>query len=153
MLGNPNETEDELLRTLKFVRSYRYSPFLIPLSYISTAFPGTEFWNYAKEKGINVEDFDHIVMDIPNNPEPLKKAPLLTDIPLDRFFAIVRLFEKEGEYGGIKRYIFLPKNHFSLIWAYLLGIRLERSIIRGIVEVTRIVTCFIKYKRAMPMVK
>jgi radical SAM superfamily enzyme YgiQ (UPF0313 family) len=52
MLGNPNETEDELLETLKFVQGYRYSPFLIPLSYISTAFPGTEFWNYAKNKGI-----------------------------------------------------------------------------------------------------
>jgi len=153
MLGSPGETEDELLETLKFIRSYRYSPFLSPLSYISTAFPGTEFWNYAKEKGVDVEDFDHIVMDIPNNPEPLKKAPLLTDIPVDRFFTIARLFAKETAYGGIKRYIFLPKSPFSLIWAYLSGIRLEKSITKGIVEVTRIVLCFIKYKRAMPMVK
>jgi radical SAM superfamily enzyme YgiQ (UPF0313 family) len=153
MLGSPGETEDELLETLKFIRSYRYSPFLTPLSYISTAFPGTEFWNYAKEKGVDVEDFDHIVMDIPNNPEPLKKAPLLTDIPLDRFFTIARLFAKETAYGGVKRHIFLPKNPFSLIRAYLLGIQIERSIVRGIIEVTRIMLHFIKYKRAMPRVK
>jgi radical SAM superfamily enzyme YgiQ (UPF0313 family) len=150
MLGNPGETEADLLETLKFIRSYRYSPFLSPLSYISTAFPGTEFWNYAKEKGVNVENFDNIVMDIPNNPEPLKKAPLLTDIPLDRFFTIIQLFAKETAYGGIKRYIFLPKNIFSFLWAYLLGIRLERSIIRGIVEVTKIILRFIKYKRTVP---
>jgi radical SAM superfamily enzyme YgiQ (UPF0313 family) len=146
MLGNPGETEDNLLETLKFVRSYRYSPFLCPLSYISTAFPGTKFWDYAKEKGVNVEDFDHIVMDIPNNPEALKKAPLLTDISLDRFFTITQLFAKETLYGEIKRHIFLPENPFSLIRAYLLGIRLERSIIRGIVEVTRIMISFIKYR-------
>ena len=150
MIGNPGETEDALLETLKFIRDYRYSPFLSPLSYISAAFPGTEFWNYAKEKGINVEDFDHIVMDIPNNPVPLNSAPLLTDIPRDRFFTITQLFAKETAYGGIKRHIFLPKNPLSLIWAYLLGIRLERSIIRGIIEVTRIILRFIKYKRAVP---
>jgi len=146
MLGNPNETEDELLETLKFVQGYRYSPFLIPLSYISTAFPGTEFWNYAKNKGINVEDFDNIVMDIPKKPEPLKKAPLLTDIPLDRFFPIVRLFAKETAYAEVKRRIFLPESFFSLIWAYLWGIHIERSIIRGIIEVTRIRHHFIKYR-------
>jgi anaerobic magnesium-protoporphyrin IX monomethyl ester cyclase len=150
MLGNPNETEDELLETLKFIRSYRYTPFLIPLPYISTAFPGTEFWNYAKEKGVNVEDFNHIVMDIPDNPEPLKKAPLLTDIPLDKFFSITQLFAKESAYVGIKRYIFLSKNPFSWIWAYLLGIKLERNIIRGIVEVTRIIQNFNKYKCIVP---
>jgi radical SAM superfamily enzyme YgiQ (UPF0313 family) len=153
MLGNPNETEDNLIETLKFIRSYRYSPFLIPCPYISTAFPGTEFWNYAKGKGINVEDFDNIVMDIPDNPGPLKKAPLMTDIPLDRFFTIVRLFVKERSYGGIKRYIFLPDSPLDLIRAYYLGIRLERSILKGIVEVTRIILHFNKYKRTVPKMK
>ncbi|MEI7591437.1 MAG: radical SAM protein, partial [Deltaproteobacteria bacterium] len=127
MLGNPGETEDELLETLKFVRSYRYSPFLIPACFISVAFPGTEFWNYAKEKGINVEDFDRIVMDIPDNPGPLKKAPLLNDIPLDRFYTIARLFAKENLYGGVKRDIFLAKSPVSLIRAYYHGIRIEKS--------------------------
>lgn len=150
MLGNPGETEDELLETLEFVRSYRYSPFLIPLSYISTAFPGTEFWNYAKEKGIDVEDFDNMVMDIPDNLEPLKKAPLLTDIPPDKFFAIIQLFGREAAYGNIKRHIFLPKSPFSLIWAYLLGIRVERNIIRGIIEVTRIKRHFVKHRKLLP---
>ena len=132
---------------MNFVRNYRYYPFLSPLSYISTAFPGTGFWNYAKEKGVNVEDFDHIVMDIPDNQESLKNAPLLTDIPLDRFFAIAQLFAKETSYGGIKRYIFLPENLFSFILAYRSGIRIEGSIIRGIIEVTKIVLSFIKNKR------
>jgi len=150
MLGNPGETEDELLETLKFIRGYRYSPFFIPACFISVAFPGTEFWNYAKEKGIDVEDFDRIVMDIPDNPGPLKKAPLLNDIPLDRFYTIARLFAKENSYGTLKRDIFLPKNPVSLIRAYYHGIRIERNIIRGVIEVTRIILCFIKYRRLLP---
>ncbi|MHB0946178.1 MAG: B12-binding domain-containing radical SAM protein [Sedimentisphaerales bacterium] len=150
MLGNPNETENELLETLKFIRSYRYSPFLSPLSYIATAFPGTQFWDYAKAKGINVEDFDNIVMDIPNTPESLKKAPLLTDIPIDIFFPITQLFAKETAYGEVKRCIFLPRNSFSIIRAYLIGIRIERNIIKGIIEVTRIIISFNKYKRSLP---
>ena len=147
MIGNPNETENDMIKTLKFIRSYRYSPFLSPLSYIATAFPGTELWDYAKTKGINVDNFDDIVMDIPNNAASLKKAPLLTNIPLDRFFTVAQLFAKETTYGGIKRHIFLPDNSFSLIRAYLLGIRLEKNVITGIIEVTKIIVSFIKYKR------
>jgi radical SAM superfamily enzyme YgiQ (UPF0313 family) len=147
MVGNPGETEQDLLKTLEFIKSYRYSPYLSPVSYISTAFPGTKFWDYAKAKGINVEDFDNIVMDIPNTPEPLKKAPLLTDIPIDIFFPITQLFAKETLYGEVKRCIFLPKNPFSLIRAYLLSIRIERSIVRGIIEVTKIISGFRYWKQ------
>ena len=147
MIGNPGETEEDLLETLDFIRGYRYSPYLSPVSYISSAFPGTQFWDYAKDKGIDVEDFDSILMDIPNSIEPLKKAPLLTDIPLERFFPITQLFAKETLYGEVKRCIFLPNNSFSIVRAYLLGIRIEKSIVKGVIEVTRIVLGFRSWKK------
>ncbi len=146
MVGNPGETEQELLKTLDFIRSFRYSPYLAPLSYISTAFPGTEFWEYGKKKGINVEDIDKIVMDIPNEIIKLDGAPLLTDIPKERFFTIIQLFAKETRYGLIKRDIFLPNNIFSFLKAYVNGLMIERNLFRAFVEVTKIIVNFIKLK-------
>ena len=146
MVGNPGETEQDLLKTLDFIRSYRYSPYLAPLSYISTAFPGTEFWGYGKKKGINVEDIDKIVMDIPNDVTKLDGAPLLTDIPKDRFFSIIQLFAKETRYGLIKRHIFLPNSIFSIPKAYVLGMMIERNPFRAFIEVTKIIVSFMKLK-------
>lgn len=138
MVGNPNETEHDLLKTLEFIRSYRYSPFLVPLSYISTPFPGTEFWNFAKARGLNVEDFDQFAMDIPRKKEKLRGAPLLTEIPLDKFFDIIQLVAREGWYGEVKRHLFLPEGSLSLLKAYMIGILIERSVSKGIKEVTKI---------------
>lgn len=147
MVGNPGETEEELLQTLEFIKGYRHSPYLSPLSYIAAAFPGTEFWLYAKERNIPVENFDDIVMDIPDTIDKLKCSPLLTEIPMERFFAITQLFAKEGRYGALKKYIFLPDNWLSYVKAYCGGILIERNPIIGIIEVTRILFNFIKYKK------
>ncbi|MBF0327728.1 MAG: B12-binding domain-containing radical SAM protein [Nitrospirae bacterium] len=148
MVGNPGETEQDLLQTLDFIRSYRYSPYLAPLSYVSTAFPGTEFWDYGIRKGINVEAIDKIVMDIPDDIHKLDGAPLLTDIPKERFFSIIQLFAKETRYGMIKRYIFLPDNILSIAKAYAHGMIIEKNPLKGIIEITRIIINFIKIKMA-----
>jgi magnesium-protoporphyrin IX monomethyl ester (oxidative) cyclase len=138
MIGNPGETEEDLLKTLEFIRGYRYSPFLVPLSYISAAFPGTEFWNYAISKGIDVEQYDKILMDIPNDITKLKEAPLLTDLPLRRFYDIAREFLKETRYGEVKRHNFTSTGLRSTLTAYILGVMIEGSILRGLREVRRI---------------
>jgi len=146
MVGNPNETEQELLKTLKFIQSYRCSPFLTPLTYISAAFPATEFWDYAKANGIKVEDFDKIVMDIPNDITRLKEAPLLTDIPLERFFDIIQQFAKETRYGNLKRHIFRTNPILNFRKAYIEGINIEKNLLRGIKEVTKIIINFLKIR-------
>ncbi|MDO8873975.1 MAG: radical SAM protein [Methanoregula sp.] len=146
MVGNPNETEEELLETLNFIKSYRNSPFLCPLTYISTAFPGTEFWNFALEKGIPVENFDKIVMDIPHNINDLKDAPLLTRIPLDRFFEIICKFDKETQYGMLKRNTFFPKNAYSIVKAYREGAIIEKNLFVGFIEVTKLLFMGMNYK-------
>ena len=145
MIGNPGETEEELLQTLKFIRSYRNSPFLAPLSYIATAFPGTEFWDFAVARGLPVYSFDSIVMDIPDSITAFEQAPLLTDIPRERFFEISQLFAKETRYQRVKRYLYAGYlNPLNLLKAYLAGIIINRNIVSGIVDVTRIVIGFMK---------
>jgi hypothetical protein len=145
MIGNPGETEDELLQTLDFIKSYRNSPFLAPLTYIATAFPGTEFWDYAVCHGVPVGNFDAIVMDIPEDMHSLEQAPLLTDIPRKRFFEIAQLFVKETRYQNVKKHIYAnPCNPINLLKAYAAGMIINRSILRGIAEVTSIVAGVMK---------
>jgi len=145
MIGNPGETEQELLQTLDFIRSYRSSPFLAPLTYIASAFPGTEFWEFAIQRGIPVCNFDEIVMDIPDSVDALEHAPLLTDIPLHRFFEISQMFGRETRYQNVKKYLYANYlNPLNLLKAYASGIIINRSIPRGILEVTKIVFGFLK---------
>lgn len=143
MIGNPHESEEQLLETLSFIRSYRYSPYLAPLSYISTAFPGTEFWNYAKEKGIDLEHFGDITMDIPEQIEKLYQAPLLTEIPVPRFFRITQEFLKETRYQRVKMHLYVqPYNPFNIARAFLEGVLLEKSFMKGVLEVSVIMFSF-----------
>ena len=145
MIGNPGETEEELLQTLEFIKSYRNSPFLAPLTYIATAFPGTEFWDFALARGIPVADFNSIVMDIPDSLQALEHAPLLTGIPRARFFEISQMFTKETKYQSVKKYLYANQcNPLNLLKAYVAGIMIDKSIIWGILDVTKILIEFMK---------
>ncbi|HSN68204.1 MAG TPA: radical SAM protein [Thermoanaerobaculia bacterium] len=147
MVGNPDETEEDIRRTLAFIRSYRYSPYLSPLVYIATAFPGTDFWEWGKSRGIPVDAVDRIVMDVPDDARKLDGAPLLTDIPRDRFFALLRLFVDEMNYGAIKGMLYEPSFR-RLVQACLMAVRIERNPVRGIVEVAKIYSNFVSLRRA-----
>lgn len=47
IIGAPNETEEDILETLNFIRKSRLTGFSI---YTLVPYPGTPIWNYAKEK-------------------------------------------------------------------------------------------------------
>lgn len=76
MIGNPGETEKTIKKTLDFV--LKLDPHIFVYN-ITTPFPGTEMFNWAKEKGYlttyNWDDYDlgHIVMKIPTiSPELIR---------------------------------------------------------------------------------
>lgn len=102
MIGNPEETIEDIQETLDFIVSYRDNPYFTPLTYIATTFPGTDFWEYGIKKGIKVDDYRNIVMDIPNDINKLYKAPLLTGIPLDEFFEIAQKLSVETIFKASK---------------------------------------------------
>jgi radical SAM superfamily enzyme YgiQ (UPF0313 family) len=135
MAGNPHETEEQLLETYDFIKGYRNSPFLSSLTYISAPFPGTEFWDFAKARGLNVDEFDRLVMDIPFKMDEFRKAITLTDIPAERFFQITRLFLKENQYETVKKHLFLPGSLLGLLKAYVCAALIERNFLKGIKEV------------------
>ena len=141
MFGNPYETEEEIMQTLKFMQEYRYTPYLTALPYIAIAYPGTEFWRYAKAKGLP-DNFDNLIMDIPDNITALKNSTLLTDIPVERFFEISRLFRKEAGYSDIKQFLYCDTTLLNYIRVYLMGMRLEMNLVTGILEVSKIIFGF-----------
>jgi len=53
MIGSPFETKEDMMKTLKFIENNALD--FISLS-VTTPFPGTELWEYAKEKGLIKED-------------------------------------------------------------------------------------------------
>jgi len=148
MIGNPYETEDEILQTLSFIREYRYNPSLLPLTYIATAFPGTQFWEFSKAKG-NPDTFDNIVMDIPTTIGPLKKSYLLTDIPVERFFELAQLFDKELWYNIAKQHLLYPRSPIDIAKAYAIGAKIETNPLMGVAEITKILFGCRKYLGAV----
>lgn len=98
MVGNPGETMRDLQDTHRFMLDYHDNKYFTPLTYISTTFPGTEFWDYAMKRNIPVDDYRRIVMDIPSDINALKDAPLLTDLPLKDFYDIAWKCQEETFY-------------------------------------------------------
>ena len=147
MIGNPYEMEEEIMQTLKFIQDYRYNPYLTALIYISVAYPGTQFWEYAKENGLP-EGFDNIIMDFPDNIAALKNGVLLTDIPIDKFWEIVKLFQKEMDYSAVKRHLYRNATLINYIKAYGIGMLAEKNPITGIIETTKIALGCRKYRKA-----
>jgi len=92
LIGNPTETKEDLEETLAFIREYGKSPAFVPLTYIAAVFPGTEYYDIAKERGLLVDEYDRILMDINHNIDSYKRAPLLTELPIEEFFKISHQF-------------------------------------------------------------
>jgi anaerobic magnesium-protoporphyrin IX monomethyl ester cyclase len=132
MIGSPHETEDDLRQTLEFIRKFRRNPYFSPLVYVASAFPGTELWSYAKNKGINVEDYDKIVMDLPGRKEDLIGAPILSSLPLDVLYEFILQFKKESNYGHVRTIFYQNGRMYQKAIAYLKAIYVEGGIIPGL---------------------
>ena len=77
MLGNPGETEETLKKTIQYAISLKPDIFVFNLT---TPFPGTEMFNWAKDKGylktFNWDDYDlgQVVMNLPSvRPKTIEK--------------------------------------------------------------------------------
>jgi len=106
MIGNPNETREDLEQTLALIKKNQYNPYFSAITYITTPLPGTTLWEDAKEKGVVSEEmnWNDLCMDIPNNIEDIKKAPLLIDVNIKDFYDMSQLFREENEKQQFKNY-------------------------------------------------
>ncbi len=95
LIGNPGETMEDLKETLAFIRSYGHTRMFQPLSYVAAVFPGTEYYEIAKQRNLRVDDHERILMDIIPDINAFKNAPILTDIPIEQFYQIAQEFQHE----------------------------------------------------------
>jgi magnesium-protoporphyrin IX monomethyl ester (oxidative) cyclase len=111
MLGNPGETREDLMKTLRFIKAH---PTLGILNYITTPLPKTKLWDdaVAKKKITPDLDISKLPMDIPSDFEEFKKIPILIDMDKKEFFDICMEFQKEF-YSRLGRNYDLGLSFFS----------------------------------------
>lgn len=92
MIGSPNETKDDMIMTLKFIRENPVDS--IDLC-VTCAFPGTELWEWAKQKRLVNDYMDWNKVDLRVTPD-LKDNVFLNDkMTKEEFMTIYNSFKKE----------------------------------------------------------
>ena len=99
IIGNPDETEDEMMATLRLIKEMDIEKFT---HFILCPYPGTPLWEWAKAKGMVSEDMDFSQLDIKKRggfeQQDIDRQIVLTDkVDKHRFFEIYNLIEKERE--------------------------------------------------------
>ncbi len=61
MIGAPNETKKDMLETKQFIKE---NPLNTGIISVMVPYPGTEIWNYAKDKGVVSEDMNWDLFDM-----------------------------------------------------------------------------------------
>src|SRR3989339_239028 len=93
IVGSPQETEDDILRTLNFVKGKRLHNVA---AYLLTPLPGTPVWEYAKLKGLVSDEMDWNKLDI-NFKGNLKDSIILSErLSRERLGYYLKLFQKES---------------------------------------------------------
>ena len=96
MINTPGETADDMMKTLKFIQENPIDTLEIS---ITTAFPGTELWEYAKNEGFVSDDMDWNMLNTHIDREGIEGHKMLLDkdISRDDFKRIYDLIMKEQE--------------------------------------------------------
>jgi len=85
MIGSPYETEEDVQKTIDFIKELELDQFGLC---VTTPFPGTELWEYGRQKGIIVSDkWDDKLWGFHDiNEENYKDKIILADMDKDTFF-------------------------------------------------------------------
>jgi len=96
MLGNPGETEEDMLATLDLVNKLKLDGG--GTFSIAVPFPGTAFWGIAKKKGLVSDNMDYSRIGIMSadftKPQDFKGILLTDKISKERFFEIAQQIQK-----------------------------------------------------------
>ena len=87
MVGSPYETEEDIKETMDFIKELNLDE--IGLN-VTTPFPGTEIWEYAKEKGlIKTDEWDDRLWGMQHIDETnIKEKIILADVDKETFFQL-----------------------------------------------------------------
>jgi len=118
IIGAPEETREEIVETLNFIRR---SNLKSASTYLLTPFPGTPIWDYAEDKGIVSKDMDWDMLSIDTSRDNAKRVVLSEKLSKKDVLLLYSIFKAEEKkkwiIGNIKRAISNPKRAIH----YLLG--------------------------------
>ena len=118
IIGSPDETEKEILETLRFIKTTGLNS---AMTYLLTPFPGTPIWDYAKKKNLVSDnmDWDKLTIDFKDNPG--EKIILSETLSRKRLFELYKLFLKEQ--GSIRKRKLRKRvwTKFKKLWALKFG--------------------------------
>ena len=122
VIGSPQETEEDILKTYHFIKN---NPLSLFDTYVLTPFPGTEIWEYAKKRKAVTDDMDWDRLNVNFNVNP-EKAIVLSEVlsrqeilKLYRKFQSLRLFKNARNVWFTPQFVDLPKVLLKTCLGYL----------------------------------
>ena len=92
IIGSPNETREEILQTLEFIRASKLRGFGV---YVLTPLPGTPIWDYAKERKMVNEKMDWSQLDVEFEGNHDQAIILSEKLSRSELYKLFRLFKAE----------------------------------------------------------
>ena len=99
MMGTPTETKEEMLETLKFIRE---QPLRSMHLSITTPLPGSELWDYCKEKNIVTDDMDWHLFNMEPQVNLENNFYINEKVPYEEFLNIFRQTQYQIRYKHLK---------------------------------------------------
>ena len=118
IIGSPQETREEILQTLSFIKENRLSSFDI---YVLTPYPGTPVWDYAKARGLVGEDMDWDRLNVHfgvNHEDAVIVSETLTR---EEVYALFRRFAEVKRRILLRKAVRNPKSLLKLLARVLSG--------------------------------
>lgn len=99
MMGTPTETKEEMLETFKFIRE---QPLRSMHLSITTPLPGSELWDYCKEKNIVTDDMDWHLFNMEPQASLENNFYINEQVPYKEFLNIFRQTQSQIRYKHLK---------------------------------------------------
>jgi len=90
MIGSPHETKEDMMLTLKFIKN---NPIDLVTLCVTTAYPGTDIWEYAKKEEFVSDDMDW--EKLYNSPRDANFIFLNKEMTKSEFLQIRKMIERE----------------------------------------------------------
>jgi len=98
IIGSPDETENEILQTLEFIKHSKLTNFEV---YLLTPFPGTPVWDSAIKMGLVSNRMDWSRLEVDSRSD-LETRVILSKIPKNRLSELLGLFAREKQRRRLK---------------------------------------------------
>ena len=95
VIGSPNESREQSMRTYDFIRKSRLDLFDV---YLLTPYPGTPVWDYAKGRGLVSDEMDWSRLDVNVYREPGKAIILSETMDKKEILSLYKKFRRHRLY-------------------------------------------------------